>query len=163
MEALARTYLAMALALSGDHEGAAREVIAVAEDPGTTPASRAHARAILADVRLAEGRADEALEAARTAMEILGSMETIEEGEMRIRLSWAEALAATGDHAGARAALEEARQRLFTQAGRIADPERRRSFLHRVPENARIDRGHTSDIRPAAERPLGSAHSQHRS
>ena len=137
MEAIARTYLAMILARGGDREAAAVEALAVAGDGGTTPAVRAYARALVADVRLAEARSAEALAEARTAMEILGGLEGIEEGEALIRVVHAEALAATGDGDGARAAIGEARDRLLARAARVVDPALRESLLSRVPENAR--------------------------
>ncbi len=54
-----------------------------------------------------------------------------------VRLAHAEALHATGAHDAARRAITDARARLFTIAGRIADPAYKTSFLEDVPENAR--------------------------
>jgi hypothetical protein len=42
------------------------------------------------------------------------------------------------DEPAGAAALAEARAALLARAGKIADAELRRSFLERVPENARI-------------------------
>jgi tetratricopeptide (TPR) repeat protein len=139
LEAAARTYLAMALSLSGEHAAAAREALAVAEDRANTPSFRALAQAVLADARLAEGgaRVAEALAAAEAAMSTLTSLDGIEEGEALIRVVYAESLAASGDREGARAAVAEARERLLARAAKVRDPELRRSFLERVPENAR--------------------------
>jgi hypothetical protein len=55
-----------------------------------------------------------------------------------VRLVHAEALAAAGNHAAARAALGEARDDLLARAARIEDLEVRRRFLAEVPENARV-------------------------
>ncbi len=88
-------------------------------------------------MRLAEGRPAEALAAAEEAISLLTALDGIEEGEALIRVVYAEALAAAGDAAGARAAAAEARERLLARAARVVDPELRRSFLERVPENAR--------------------------
>jgi hypothetical protein len=54
-----------------------------------------------------------------------------------VRLTHAEALDAARRHEEARAAIAAARARLHVNAKRIGDPARRRSFLDRVPENAR--------------------------
>ncbi len=137
LEATARTYLALVLAPAGDVEAATREAHAVADDARATPALRAHARAILADLALARGDANAARESAEAAMSTLTSLDGIEEGEARIRVVYAEALAASGDLEGARAAVVEARDRLMARAEKVVDPGLRRSFLERVPENAR--------------------------
>ena len=55
-----------------------------------------------------------------------------------VRLTYAEALAAAGEHAQAHAALATARRRLLTRADRVADLGWRHRFLHEVPINARI-------------------------
>jgi hypothetical protein len=54
-----------------------------------------------------------------------------------IRLAYAEALFEAGDRVGAREAIASAKERLTDRAARIQDPELRKSFLERVPENAR--------------------------
>jgi hypothetical protein len=94
------------------------------------------AKGTLADVLLARGRPAEALTHAREAMQMLVSTGRLEEGEALVRLAHAEALEATGDHAAARAAVAEARDRLLAIAERI-DESRRTTFLENVPENAR--------------------------
>jgi tetratricopeptide (TPR) repeat protein len=136
-EAIARAYLAIILASSGERDAAAREALGVAADRGATPATRALARAVLAGVLLSEGRGEEALVAAEIAHSILTALDGIEEGESRIRLVYAETLAATGDHAGARTAIREARDLLLARAAKVVDPLLRQSFLDQVPENAR--------------------------
>jgi tetratricopeptide (TPR) repeat protein len=136
-EAVARTYLAMIHHQAGALDAAAREALTVAGGATHTPASRALARAVLADVRLAEGRAAAALAEAEQAMSILTSLDGIEEGESRIRVVYADALHAAGEAERARAAIAEARERLLARAAKVADTALRRSFLERVPENAR--------------------------
>ncbi|MCE9578617.1 MAG: hypothetical protein K8W52_36155 [Deltaproteobacteria bacterium] len=59
------------------------------------------------------------------------------EGEPLVRLVFAEALAATGDLAGARTAIATARARLERVAANITDPTWRASYLERVAINAR--------------------------
>ena len=54
-----------------------------------------------------------------------------------MRLAWAEALEAGGDHAQARAVVAAEATKIAERAGRIRDPALRRAFLERVPENAR--------------------------
>jgi hypothetical protein len=55
-----------------------------------------------------------------------------------VRLTYAEALAAAGEHDQAHAALVTARQRLLARADRVGDLGWRHRFLHEVPVNARI-------------------------
>jgi hypothetical protein len=54
-----------------------------------------------------------------------------------VRLVHAEALHASGAQDAARRAIGDAAARLGAMAGRISDPDYRRSFLEDVPENAR--------------------------
>jgi tetratricopeptide (TPR) repeat protein len=127
---------AEALRRGGDLEGAERELdvalrLAVPiEQPGV--------RATLSAVRLAQGRAAEALAAAEDAMARIAAMGGC--GLFRgafVRLAHAEALHATGAHDAARDAITGARAYLLEVAARIADPGHRASFLEQVPENAR--------------------------
>jgi hypothetical protein len=55
-----------------------------------------------------------------------------------VRLVYAEALEAAGDHAAARAEITEARDELAALAACIGDAETRRTFLEDVAENARV-------------------------
>jgi hypothetical protein len=120
----------------GDLDGADREVgvalaMAVALDhPGVLATQSA--------LRLAQGRAEEALAAAEEAVahsEAMGAC-----GMFRgvfVRLAHAEALHATGAHDAAARAIADARARLLAIAAKIGDPGYQASFLERVPENAR--------------------------
>jgi hypothetical protein len=134
----ARFYLARIALLGGDPGRAERESRSLLEEPAALACDRAHAFAVLSAAAAAQGRAAEALAAALQAMDILASEGEIEEGESLLRLAHAEALLATGDVGRAAAALAEARAGLLARAGKIADAELRRSFLDRLPENARI-------------------------
>jgi tetratricopeptide (TPR) repeat protein len=135
MEAGALIYLASMLGMAGDLEAAEREArAALAVDP--SPPLRAHALATLAEVQLRGGDATRALVAAREAIELLTTLGTLEEGEALVRLVYAEALHAAGDP-GAAAAILGARAHLLERAAKIRDPILRKSFLERVPENAR--------------------------
>jgi hypothetical protein len=60
------------------------------------------------------------------------------EGEERIRLAHLEALLAIGRTEEARRAGDAAHQRLLERAQHIRRDDWRMSFLHAVPENARI-------------------------
>jgi tetratricopeptide (TPR) repeat protein len=134
-ESRGRWVLAEVLRRIGDLDGADREiqvVLAMAvplEQPGVL--------ATLSALRLAQGRAGDALAAAEDAMSrctVIGGC-----GMFRaafVRLAHAEALHATGAHDAARRAIADARTHLLAIAGRIGDADYRKSFLHNVPENA---------------------------
>ena len=135
-EGRGRWVLAEVLRRMGHLEAAEREIqvalgmIIPLEQPG--------ALATLSALRLAEGRAADALAAAEDALAREAAMGGC--GMFRgafVRLGHAEALHATGAHDAARRAIDAARARLAAVAGRIADPAYRRSFLEDVPENAR--------------------------
>jgi hypothetical protein len=78
------------------------------------------------------------MKSAAEAMELLRSMGGIDAGDARIRHVFMEALAKNGRRDEAEHAAAEARDGLLVTASRIADPEARRSFLERVPENVRL-------------------------
>jgi tetratricopeptide (TPR) repeat protein len=135
-EGRGRWVLAEVLRRMGDLEGAEREIqpalgmVVPLEQPGVL--------ATLAALRLAQGRAAEALAIAEDAVARCEEMGGC--GAFRgafVRLTRAEALHATGAHDAARRAIEEARARLLASADRIAEAAYRRSFLDDVPENAR--------------------------
>jgi tetratricopeptide (TPR) repeat protein len=135
-EGRGRWVLAEVLRRMGDLDGAERELgvaLAVAgalEHPGVL--------GTLSALRLAQGRARDALAAAEDALTREAAMGGC--GMFRgafVRLAHAEALHATGAHDAARRAIADARTRLFAIAGKIADPDHQASFLAHVPENAR--------------------------
>jgi tetratricopeptide (TPR) repeat protein len=136
-ETSARRFLARMALLGGDAIRAERESRSLLDEPA--PAHhRAYAFAVLSAAAAAQGRPAEALEAAQQAMELLTVAGELEEGEWLLRLAQAEALLATGDTGGATAALAKARDRLLARASKITDADLRRSYLERVPENARL-------------------------
>ncbi|HEX7840973.1 MAG TPA: hypothetical protein VF469_26030, partial [Kofleriaceae bacterium] len=135
-EGRGRWVLAEVLRSTGDLDGADREIQAALgmamalERPGVL--------ATLSAIRLAQGRADEALAAAEDAVSRCTAMNGC--GLFRgaaVRVARAEALHATGEHDAARRAIADARTHLLAIAGRIGDPDHKQSFLHAVPENAR--------------------------
>jgi hypothetical protein len=135
-EGRGRWVLAEVLRRMGDLEGAEREIqpaLAMAvplEHPGVL--------ATLSVLRLAQGRAGEALAAAEDAVArciAMGGCGMFRDALARLAL--AEALHATGDREAARRAIADARTHLLAIAGKIPDPVYRQSFLDNVPENAR--------------------------
>jgi tetratricopeptide (TPR) repeat protein len=135
-ESRGRWALAEVLRREGDLDGADREIqIALAR---AVPIEQPGVRATLAALRLAQGRAEDALAAAEDAMARCQAMGGC--GLFRgsfVRLVHAEALHATGAHEAAARAIADARARLLAIADKITDPDYKASFLERVPENAR--------------------------
>jgi tetratricopeptide (TPR) repeat protein len=136
-EGSAYIYLSIIAYLEGQFESAEKLARKAVEILAVAPPARAGALAQVARSLLAQGRVDDALATAREAMELLGSLGSADEGETLIRLVYAEALHAVGNHSAARAAILAARDRLHERAEKIGDARWRDSFLHRVPENAR--------------------------
>jgi eukaryotic-like serine/threonine-protein kinase len=136
-EGLGRTYLAQIELRAGEPVAAEREALAAAEVLVAMPPLHAFAVAVLARALLAQGRLDEALEAAVMAAAVLASLGSIEEGDAMVRLVHAEALAALGMNERYAAAVSEARDHLLVRAARISDPRWRERFLTSVPDNAR--------------------------
>ena len=137
MEGSSMAYLALLQHRYGDFveaEATARRAVEVVE---RIPTTRAYALAILGQVLLSQRRAAEAMGPAGEAMTLLESLGGIDEGETLVRLVYAEALANNDRCVEAERAATAARDRLLARAARIADPEWRRSFLERVPENVR--------------------------
>jgi hypothetical protein len=136
-----------------DIEGAERELeaalgmmVPALEHPGVL--------GTLAALRLAQGRAEDALAAAEDAIARWTAMGGC--GLFRgafVLLAHAEALHAAGADDRARQAITEARARLLAIAARIPDPAYRQSFLENVPENARtmaLARAWLGDTAPGA-------------
>ncbi len=135
-EGRGRWVLAEVLRRMGDLDGAERELQTALGM--VTPLEHPGALGTLSALRLAQGRAEDALAAAEDAVARCVAMGGC--GMFRgafVRLAHAEALHATGAHDAARTAIAAARARLHAIAGRIPDPAYRRSFLDGVPENAR--------------------------
>jgi tetratricopeptide (TPR) repeat protein len=151
-ESRGRWALAEALRRLGDLDAAEREASAALEL--AVPVERPGVLGTLAALRLAQGRAGEALAAAEDAAARCAAMGGC--GMFRgafVRLVHAEALDAAGARDAARRAIADARDRLRAIAGRIDDPEHRENFLGRVPENARtlaLARAWLADAAPGA-------------
>jgi tetratricopeptide (TPR) repeat protein len=138
VEGASRAYLASISMSAGQLEVAEREARAAAEILTVAPPARAYALAVLAQVLLARGDSGAALPVAREAHALLDSLGSMEEGEVLVRLSLAEALRACGDEPGTRRVLVAAHAKLTARAEKILDAGYRASFLQRVPENARV-------------------------
>ncbi|HWO22584.1 MAG TPA: protein kinase [Kofleriaceae bacterium] len=135
-EGRGRWALADVLRRLGELDGAEREIqlalgmVLPIEQPGVL--------ATWSAIRLAQGRAADALATAEDAvarLEAMGGCSMFR--APLVRLARAEALHANGAHDAARRAIAEARTRLKAIADRIGDPDYKQSFLGVVPENVR--------------------------
>ncbi|WP_437964134.1 protein kinase [Sorangium sp. So ce260] len=136
-ELFARCYLAKIALAMGDSDVAEREARAAVALAPSAPTFAVQASALLARALLGLGRTDEAMRAAAEASAQLAEFGTLEEGESLVRLTYAEALAASGRHAEATAAIASARAALLARAEKLSDPTWRERFLRDVPDNAR--------------------------
>jgi ATP/maltotriose-dependent transcriptional regulator MalT len=150
-EGAAQLYLSTISFVAGEHPGSEQRARRAAEIGARS--LRASALAAVARALLAQDRRPEALEQARAAAAELAASGRLERYESLVHLALAEALAANGDQAGARAAVHAAAARLQTRAGQLSNPDWRRSFLTKLPDNARIlalarEWGLAEDTRP---------------
>ncbi|MBK7580306.1 MAG: protein kinase [Myxococcales bacterium] len=137
LEGAALTYLAEIELLAGasaEAEQIARQALTLVRE--VAPPIVPLAQAILAQSRLAQGHAGEALTLASAARDraIAGGAET---GETLILATFADALAASGRSHESELAWTEARTRLLARAACIEDEPARSHFLEDIPENAR--------------------------
>jgi tetratricopeptide (TPR) repeat protein len=137
-EAFSRIHLAAACAASGDVPRALAEARRAVRLTESVAPLRAMTLATLADLELAHGSKDRALELACEAHAIAERPGGIEDGEAMVRAVHADALASAGRTDDARRALRDALAKLASVAGKITRPGWRESFLSRVPANARI-------------------------
>jgi tetratricopeptide (TPR) repeat protein len=139
LQVAARSYLGVVLIMAGDLAQAERVAREATMIPSRSPSTRAFALGVLATALLRRGRASDALEPAREAMQIVEELgAAIEEGESLIRLADAEARRGTGDESGARRAIAAARDRVVGRARALHEPSTRKAYLERVPFNARV-------------------------
>jgi tetratricopeptide (TPR) repeat protein len=124
------------LARRGDAEGAEQAARRAIDYPHVRPL-RAHANAVLASALLVQGRADEALAAARQGKRLFDALGGVHEGDALIHLALASALAAAGPADEAARALGAARDRLLARAAKIEDATLRETFLRDVAVHAR--------------------------
>ena len=134
LEGVARAYLATMLRVAGRLDEAKDELTRTLLRVTDLPHARAPLLAQLAMVEVEMGNGERALELAKEAGR-LANDGAVFEGESYIRLSYAEALFATGRVEEAKAAIVEARAQLLARAEKIRDAGWRAAFLGRVREN----------------------------
>lgn len=137
LQGASHAYLSLIHLARGDQDVAEVEARMGAGLMAETPSTHAFGLACLARVLLARGKLDEALATAAQAHAELEAAGQVEDGAHLIRLTFAEALHAAGRLAEAREAIARARDQVDETAAKIHDPTHRRSFVERVPENAR--------------------------
>ncbi|TKC99550.1 protein kinase domain-containing protein [Polyangium fumosum] len=137
-EGFVRVYLSIILRLAGRTDEALTMAQHAMEVSEGVPAARACALALIAAIAIARNNVREAYTKASEAMQILGRLEGIEEGESLIQWTYALALRVNGAEEEALRRITEARRRLLKRADRISDPRWRQSFLEQVPDNARV-------------------------
>ncbi len=130
-------YLSRLALMRGNPADAQRAAQRAVELLEPARALRADAYAFFAESCLCAGDLTAAVEAGSTALEILNELGSVEEGEAHVRLIQAELRLSLGDRRGAEAAIRVAHQRLIDRAALIPDPAHRKSYLERIPDNAR--------------------------
>jgi tetratricopeptide (TPR) repeat protein len=133
-----RWILAVLSLRRGDLAAAEQEALTARELCAASPLDHIWATATLADVRLAQGRAPEALALAERAAEQRRAYRHPHFFDACLWVAHVEALRATGDHEGAAALLSTARAELLARAAAIGDPDLARSLVTSVPANARL-------------------------
>ncbi len=101
------------------------------------PFDQFHARTLLSQVLLAQGRTAEARQEAALGVQRLEECGSQGAQAVRVRLALAEACLAEGDTPAGEAALREALRCVRERARDIPDTAARERFLRQVPENAR--------------------------
>jgi hypothetical protein len=149
-EGAARAYLAMIFVWAERYPDAEREAQRAAQLLTAAPPLRAQAIALVAASWLARGHVSDAVATAREAMDLLGRVGRLEEGESLVRFVWAQALYASGERDSARAAILVAREQLLARASKISDERLRNSFLTNVPENAQTLEMAVQNLAPTA-------------
>ncbi len=134
-----RGYLAELCLASGDVAEAEAQATRALELLHDAPSLAAYPKTVLARALLARGEAARALDLARAAVAACDEVESgLEEVDALARLTYAEALLATGATSEARDVARRGADRLRARAARIQDPRLRAQFLERVRENARL-------------------------
>jgi serine/threonine protein kinase/tetratricopeptide (TPR) repeat protein len=134
----AQLYLSVIEHLAGAYPTAERHARRALEMVENNPSYRPFALALIARSLGGQKQTTEALSYAREAYAQLERDGQVQDGEMIIRLTFAECLAATSDLATAKQVVAKARDRLEKQADNIHTREWRQSFLTQIPEHRRI-------------------------
>ncbi|MDB4956768.1 MAG: protein kinase [Myxococcales bacterium] len=136
LAASARGYLALIELIAGNFELAKQHAGEAIEATVDMPVLRCHFHATMSTACRLAGDPISALSHARTAMQLIETHGSPEEGEAEVRLAYAEALHATGAVQMSRRVIEDAESRVLAMAAKIRDPDWRRSFLEEIPVNA---------------------------
>jgi len=136
--ALARVELAALQLSAGAAASAEQEARTACEALTPVPPVRLGAEVVLARALLALGECARALGVARDAAQTIDASGCVTEADVRVRLTYADALAACDDREGAERQLQRAAELLAERAARIPDLRWRRRFLSNVPEHARV-------------------------
>jgi hypothetical protein len=136
--ALARVELGALHLAAGAAVAAEREARSAYEALAPVPLVRLGAQVVLARALLAIGEGARALEIARAAAQSIDSSDCVTEADVRVRLAYADALAASGDRDGAERERRRASALLGDRAARIPDPVWRRRFVSDVREHASV-------------------------
>ena len=134
----ARLYLSLIEYLAKNHSSAEAHARAALDMLANNPSLQPFAQALLARSLHSQGRIAESLSFAREAYSRLEALGQVQDGEMIIRLAFAECLMASSDLLRAKEVLKQAVERLHTQAANIDNPEWRQSYLDRIPEHRSI-------------------------
>ena len=108
----------------------------------------------LAQLRLARGDTEKALELARQAFGMLEHLLGVEEGETFVRAVLAEVLDRLERNDEAKQILDQTARRLLARAEKLKDPTLRAAFLWQQPDNARVlaaAEAHGFELPPAVE------------
>ena len=133
----ARSGLALALANTGDLDGAEREARALLDNRFALPVVRTEAYAALAVAALRRGQPADALAQAEHGLDdSMSDVRWLTTGSI-LHLARAEALHALGRSADAQVAIREARDRIHAVAATLEDAALRESYVSRVDANAR--------------------------
>jgi tetratricopeptide (TPR) repeat protein len=133
----ARFALAEALTELGEHEEAEQAALTSVNEINCGSPMQARAFVELARARLAAGKAQGALEAARAGLALVARSPYGNVCDVRLHLMEAEALLTLGDAPLATRSVAVARRLLEARAARIPDAICRRSFLYGVTDHAR--------------------------
>lgn len=126
--------------VDGRSEAALRECEQACRELEGYPPLIAWANAISARASLRLGRLEAAGQLASAAMTCLERLGTLEEGEMVVRLSYAEWLRAAGRTREARQSAAEACEIIRRRADELPDDDRRRAFLEAIIEHRELQR-----------------------
>jgi serine/threonine protein kinase/predicted ATPase len=137
MAAICRIYIAEIRLLNNAPHAAQAEATAAIGHLAENPPSLAMALALRARALIATGEGT-GIEEARQAYGILETLGGLDEGEMLVRLAWAEALSMNGRDEEARGVAGVGSRRLRQLAERLHDPHLQQCYLEAVPENAAL-------------------------